>query len=310
MERFMIFLRTENGSEKVDDWELITSRPNFVAKIAKGDHQFEEIIGYYKFKEEIHCGLTGCNQPHQMGYIVKTSRGIETNIGNKCGKNEFGVEFGENVLSFNKFMEIETNREIISTAKDKCDAWKKNIEALRSVKPTIDYLSFAIEKSKNSNFSGRLGAAEIRLLEKNQSGFVTLSEVETDKKTRTILFAMNKHMRDSGEATSEYDMGKVSFTHVLLPENNLRNLFVSISEDIKKIRTIDLSTAPSPEIAETARIAARIEERIKQLKNLKHQAGKFLTKKNLLPIANKIKYSSTAEEIELKNFMGFLGWLK
>lgn len=306
----MIFLRTENGSEKVDDWELITSRPNFVAKIAKGDHQFEEIIGYYKFKEEIHCGLTGCNQPHQMGYIVKTSRGIETNIGNKCGKNEFGVEFGENVLSFNKFMEIETNREIISTAKDKCDAWKKNIEALRSVKPTIDYLSFAIEKSKNSNFSGRLGAAEIRLLEKNQSGFVTLSEVETDKKTRTILFAMNKHMRDSGEATSEYDMGKVSFTHVLLPENNLRNLFVSISEDIKKIRTIDLSTAPSPEIAETARIAARIEERIKQLKNLKHQAGKFLTKKNLLPIANKIKYSSTAEEIELKNFMGFLGWLK
>ncbi|ASD58246.1 MULTISPECIES: hypothetical protein [Enterobacter cloacae complex] len=306
----MIFLRTENGSEKVDDWELITSRPNFVAKIAKGDHQFEEIIGYYKFKEEIHCGLTGCNQPHQMGYIVKTSRGIETNIGNKCGKNEFGVEFGENVLSFNKFMEIETNREIISTAKDKCDAWKKNIEALRSVKPTIDYLSFAIEKSKNSNFSGRLGAAEIRLLEKNQSGFVTLSEVETDKKTRTILFAMNKHMRDSGEATSEYDMGKVSFTHVLLPENNLRNLFLSISEDIKKIRTIDLSTAPSPEIAETARIAATIEERIKQLKNLKHQAGKFLTKKNLLPIANKIKYSSTAEEIELKNFMGFLGWLK
>ena len=304
----MIFLRTENGSEKVDDWELITSRPNFVAKIAKGDHQFEEIIGYYKFKEEIHCGLTGCNQPHQMGYIVKTSRGIETNIGNKCGKNEFGVEFGENV--FNKFMEIETNREIISTAKDKCDAWKKNIEALRSVKPTIDYLSFAIEKSKNSNFSGGLGAAEIRLLEKNQSGFVTLSEVETDKKTRTILFAMNKHMRDSGEATSEYDMGKVSFTHVLLPENNLRNLFVSISEDIKKIRAIDLSTAPSPEIAETARIAATIEERIKQLKNLKHQAGKFLTKKNLLPIANKIKYSSTAEEIELKNFMGFLGWLK
>lgn len=306
----MIFLRTENGSEKVDDWELITSRPNFVAKIAKGDHQFEEIIGYYKFKEEIHCGLTGCNQPHQMGYIVKTSRGIETNIGNKCGKNEFGVEFGENVLSFNKFMEIETNREIISTAKDKCDAWKKNIEALRSVKPTIDYLSFVIEKSKNSNFSGRLGAAEIRLLEKNQSGFVTLSEVETDKKTRTILFAMNKHMRDSGEATSEYDMGKVSFTHVLLPENNLRNLFVSISEDIKKIHTIDLSTAPSPEIAETARIAATIEERIKQLKNLKHQSGKFLTKKNLLPIANKIKYSSTAEEIELKNFMGFLGWLK
>lgn len=306
----MIFLRTENGSQKVEDWEAITSRPNFVAKIAKGDHQFEEIIGYYKFKEEIHCGLTGCNQPHQMGYIVKTSSGIETNIGNKCGKNEFGVEFGENVLSFNKFMQLETNREIICTAKDKCDVWQKNIETLRNIKPTIDYLSFAIEKSKNSNFSGRLGAAEIRLLEKSQTSIVTLSEVETDKKTRTILFAMNKHMRESGEATNEYEMGKVSFTHVLLPENDLRNLYVSINEDLKKIRNLDLQTTPSPEISEIAKISSTIEERIKQLKNLKHQASKFLTKKNLFPIANKIKYSSTAEEIDLQNFISFLNWLK
>ncbi|EDU5576597.1 hypothetical protein DA253_003276, partial [Salmonella enterica] len=249
----MIFLRTENGSQKVEDWEVITSRPNFVAKIAKGDHQFEEIIGYYKFKEEIHCGLTGCNQPHQMGYIVKTSSGIETNIGNKCGKNEFGVEFGENVLSFNKFMQLETNREIILTAKDRCDIWQKNIETLRNIKPTIDHLSFAIEKSKNSNFSGRLGAAEMRLLEKSQTSIVTLSEVETDKKTRTILFAMNKHMRESGEATNEYEMGKVSFTHVLLPENDLRNLYVSINEDLKKIRNLDIQTAPSPELSEIAR---------------------------------------------------------
>ncbi|EAP3028636.1 hypothetical protein GSC55_002269, partial [Salmonella enterica] len=283
----MIFLRTENGSQKVEDWEVITSRPNFVAKIAKGDHQFEEIIGYYKFKEEIHCGLTGCNQPHQMGYIVKTSSGIETNIGNKCGKNEFGVEFGENVLSFNKFMQLETNREIILTAKDRCDIWQKNIETLRNIKPTIDHLSFAIEKSKNSNFSGRLGAAEMRLLEKSQTSIVTLSEVETDKKTRTILFAMNKHMRESGEATNEYEMGKVSFTHVLLPENDLRNLYVSINEDLKKIRNLDIQTAPSPELSEIARISSTIEERIKQLKNLKHQASKFLTKKNLFPIANK-----------------------
>lgn len=148
----MIFLRTENGSEKVDDWELITSRPNFVAKIAKGDHQFEEIIGYYKFKEEIHCGLTGCNQPHQMGYIVKTSRGIETNIGNKCGKNEFGVEFGENVLSFNKFMEIETNREIISTAKDKCDAWKKILKRYEASSPLSIICRLLLKKVKTPIF--------------------------------------------------------------------------------------------------------------------------------------------------------------
>lgn len=306
----MIFLRTENGIEKLENWEEIISRPNFVTAIDKGVQQLEEIIGYYKFKEEIHCGLTGCNQPHQMGYIVKTSSGIETNIGNKCGKNEFGVEFGENVLSFNKFMQLETNREIISTAQSKCEAWQKNIETIRNIKPTIDYLSSTIENSKNSNYAGRLGATEIRFLTKSQTGLVTLSEVETDKNTKTILFAMNEHMRKSGEAISEFYIGKVSFSHVLLPENNLRNFFVALKEDLKKIQCIDLQTAPSPEISNVAKIASSIEERIKRLKKLKHEASKFLTKKNLRPIANKIKYSSTADELEFHNFERFLNGLK
>ncbi|EFD5052093.1 hypothetical protein BvCmsOUNP049_00301 [Escherichia coli] len=306
----MIIIRTENGIEKLDNWEEITSRPNFVASIDKGEQQFEEIIGYYKFKEEVHCGLTGCNQPHQMGYIVKTSSGIETNIGNKCGKNEFGVEFGENVLSFNKLMQLEANREIIRTAKNKLEEWQKIIENIRNTKPTIDYLSSTIENSKNYNYSGRLGATEIRLLAKSQTGIVSLSEVETDKKTKTILFAMNKHMRESGEATSEFNMGKVSFIHVLLPENNLRKFFVTLKEDLKKIQGIDLQTTPSPEISNVAQIASSIEERIIRLKNLKHQASKFLTKKNLLPIANKIKYSSTANEIELRDFESFFSQLK
>ncbi|EEX9002968.1 hypothetical protein E9Z77_003557 [Escherichia coli] len=306
----MIIIRTENGIEKLDNWEEITSRPNFVASIDKGEQQFEEIIGYYKFKEEVHCGLTGCNQPHQMGYIVKTSSGIETNIGNKCGKNEFGVEFGENVLSFNKLMQLEANREIIRTAKNKLEEWQKIIENIRNTKPTIDYLSSTIENSKNYNYSGRLGATEIRLLAKSQTGIVSLSEVETDKKTKTILFAMNKHMRESGEATSEFYMGKVSFIHVLLPENNLRKFFVALKEDLKKIQGIDLQTTPSPEISNVAQIASSIEERIIRLKNLKHQASKFLTKKNLLPIANKIKYSSTANEIELRDFESFFSQLK
>ncbi|EJP6814215.1 hypothetical protein NY203_004706, partial [Escherichia coli] len=158
--------------------------------------------------------------------------------------------------------------------------------------------------------SGRLGAAEIRLLAKSQTGIVSLSEVETDKKTKTILFAMNKHMRESGEATSEFNMGKVSFIHVLLPENNLRKFFVALKEDLKKIQGIDLQTTPSPEISNVAQIASSIEERIIRLKNLKHQASKFLTKKNLLPIANKIKYSSTADEIELRDFESFFSQLK
>jgi hypothetical protein len=159
---------------------------------------------------------------------------------------------------------------------------------------------------QNSNYSGRLASTEIRLLAKSQDGTVILTEVETAKWARSILFAANRHMRESGEATSDYIMGRVSFVHVLLPENNLKNRFVSISEDIKSIRQIELSTAFSPEISDLAQRANTIDERIKQLKSLLHDAGKFLTKKNLSAICAKLKNSSTSPEGELTHFESFL----
>lgn len=306
----MIFLRTETGSQKIDNWEAITSRPNFVAKIVKGDHKFEEIIGYYQFKDKLHCGLASCNQPHQKGYIVRTASGTETNFGNTCGKNEFGVEFAEHTESFDKFMRLETNKDIVAQAKLKCHDWIIRAESLRKVKPSIDYCATNIEKIQNANHSGRLASTEVRLLAKNQTGLVTLSEVETDNTAKTILFSMNKHMRETGEATTEYEIGKVSFSHVLLPENNLRELYVSLMGDIKNIQGIDLANAPSPVIADIAKLANLIEDRLKSLKMLLHDAGKFLTKKNLSPIANKLKYSSTADESEFDHFDSFIRTLK
>ncbi|KHT34410.1 hypothetical protein [Pectobacterium carotovorum] len=301
----MIFIRTAEGSKKIDNWEEITSRACFSKQIIKSEHKLSEIIGYYRFKEKIHCGLKGCNQPHQMGYLVRTEIGVETNIGNICGGEEFGVKFTELTEQFDKFMRLETNKSIVYEAKEKCNIWQASIDVLRNTKPSIDACAINIEKIQNANFAGRLAATEIRLLAKSQDGIVTLNEIETEKWARSILFATNRHMRESGEATTEYIMGTVSFTNVLLPENNLRERFVSISEDIKSIRQLDLDNASSPAILSIAQVANTIDERIRQLKNLFHDARKFLTKKNLSAISSKLKYSSTTPENELAHFESF-----
>lgn len=302
----MIFVRTATGSQKVEFWEEITSRPSFSNKISKSEHKLSEIIGFYQFKDKIHCGLKGCNQPHQKGYIVRTDDGIETNIGNICGADEFGVEFKELTEQFDNFMKLETNKMIVSEAKQKCDNWTAVIEGFRNTRPSIDTCASNIEKIQNSNYSGRLASTEIRLLAKSQDGTVVLTEVETAKWARSILFSSNKHMRESGEATTDYILGKVSFVHVLLPENNLKNRFVSIAEDIKSIRQVDLNTASSPVISDLALRANTVEERTRQLKSLLHDAGKFLTKKNFSAISAKLKNSSTAQESELTHFESFL----
>lgn len=302
----MIFLRTESGGKEVESWELITSRPNYVDKIIKGDHKLEEIIGYYHFKENLHCGLKGCNQPHQKGYIVRTDIGTETHIGNVCGSNEFGIAFDELASEFTKFMGLEKNKIAVLNAKSKCTEWQSQLDALRRTKPSIDFCAQNIERIQNAHYAGRLAATEVRLLAKSQTGEVTLSEVETNEIARSFLFQTNKSMRESGEATTEYLMGKVSFTNVLLPENELKTLFVTLSEDIKRIVLINLSSAPSPEIAATSQIANGIDERIKKLKIIYHETCKFLTKKNLSAINKKLKHSSTAPEGELIHFESFV----
>lgn len=302
----MIFLRTESGSQEVESWSIITSRPNYVDRIIKGDHKLEEIIGYYQFKEKLNCALKGCNQPHQKGFLVRTDQGIETHIGNVCGSGEFGIKFDELTAEFDKFMRLETNKLIVIKSKAKCVEWQSQLDALRKAKPSIDRCALNIERIQNANYAGRLAATEIRLLAKSQNGEVTLSEVETNRWARSMLFSTNKQMRESGEATTEYLMGKVSFIQVLLPENELKALFVAISEDLKKIFLINLKSATSPEIANIAFIANTIEERLKRLKLLHHEAGKFLTRKNLSAISNKLKHSSTAGVNELRDFDSFV----
>jgi|GEM_PF-2453634 len=297
----MIFLQTEHGSKQIDDWSEITSRPNFQPSINKGDHKLTEIFGYYRFKDEIHCGLSGCHQPHGLGFIVRTATGAETNVGHVCGEKEFGVAFKELASSFKEYYEVEQYKAIIISARTECDAWTQRINSLRSGKQNLDYCYSLLTDIQNANYAGRIAATEIRQLAKSQDGTVTLTEVATDAKSKAILFQLNRHMRDSGEATTEFEMGKVSFTHVLLAENNLRELYVALTVDIKKIAEIDINS-PTPRLADASRISNTIEERIKKLKALHHDATKFLTPKNLAPVLKKIKYSSTTNDHDFRQF--------
>lgn len=53
----------------------------------------DKILGPYNFDEPTRCGLKDCHQSHLRGYVVRTTDGMETNIGWVCGRKHFGVEF-------------------------------------------------------------------------------------------------------------------------------------------------------------------------------------------------------------------------
>lgn len=57
--------------------------------------RLEEMLDGYEFSkaDEYPCGIKACATKHQFGYVVKTSDGIFTNIGNRCGKKHLDLDY-------------------------------------------------------------------------------------------------------------------------------------------------------------------------------------------------------------------------
>ncbi|MBC3496807.1 hypothetical protein HU764_008470 [Pseudomonas sp. SWRI100] len=61
---------------------------------SSGRRVVEMLDGYEFSKEdEYPCGIKACATKHQFGYLIKTSDGIYTNIGNRCGKKHLDLDF-------------------------------------------------------------------------------------------------------------------------------------------------------------------------------------------------------------------------
>lgn len=71
----------------------LNARPAYCARLDPKSSVLAEVLAEYRFKHDYPCGLSNCRQAHQTGYLVVTTDGIETNVGNVCGKKIFGDNF-------------------------------------------------------------------------------------------------------------------------------------------------------------------------------------------------------------------------
>lgn len=305
----MIFLKTENGPIKLDKWDEVTSKPSFVSKIPKGKHQLDKIIGYYEVKDKVRCSLSTCNQPHNKGYIVVTTENIESIIGNSCGKNIFGVEFESLASDFDKFRAHEERKAIILQGKKSLPIWRESLELLRFKGRDILWAAINIERLCNANYVGRTAANEFRNIAKNQNPDITYDTTNIDKKLKALLFEFNKNFRDSGEAFQSISVGKMQYIHVLLPENNLKNLHSSIYEDLKLLDGVLVDEASSPLLLEISIRTNTIKTRINELSQLFKDAKQFLQRKNLNLINEKLKKMENVTLEDKESYSAFLNIL-
>ena len=78
-------------------WEELLNRPKFKTSIS-GDVELDSVIGMYTAPNKVICGLQSCKTPHNKGFVILTADGVETNIGQVCGKENFQLNF-EKILN-------------------------------------------------------------------------------------------------------------------------------------------------------------------------------------------------------------------
>lgn len=302
----MIFIKTADGHEKFPMWSDVEKRPHYTSKISGSEHKLSRVFGYYELKDEIHCSLSSCNQPHGKGYLVTTETGLEVNIGHRCGKRIFGIDFENHADEFDKFRESEERKLSVKSAKNKVDKWEATLEALRVGNKSIQWVIEQIEELQNANFVGRAAAIEFRSLSRTQNGSVTIDVQVQDKKYAALLFKFNKHLRDSGQALEEKVVGKVNNLHVLLTENHLKILFTSAISNIKEIRQADVNSVPSPVLLALSQKANNLQSDVDKVLNIYRDAREFLTRKNLNPVLKKLNLMETVTQAERESFARFL----
>ena len=127
----MITINSNTGPVRVDSWEEIQERANFMTDLDPKEHELKEIIGRYVFPEKVRCGLSNCHAPHERGYIVVTKSGKETNIGKDCGKNYFGVDFQTLSSGFDRMIVEHENRSTLWNFSFKLDEYEQRIAEIR-----------------------------------------------------------------------------------------------------------------------------------------------------------------------------------
>ena len=130
-------------------FEEFSSRQKWQDEVDAGQHKPMRIIGDYSFpkSKEIKCGLKGCRHLHMNGYVIETADGIETHIGNRCGKKHFSVTWGELQAVYTRAKADRDREEWLAIVLSERDALIRDSQSLlQSVSETTKQIRSVLER--------------------------------------------------------------------------------------------------------------------------------------------------------------------
>lgn len=114
----------------------------------KSGRELLEILGAYIFPDtkSVKCGIRNCRTPHRRGYLISTTDGLETNIGNVCGKKHLGVTFTEKASQYRKRQALQRNVEQFRAIKSRIQLLWEELDSIKASAARVSKLKITLNK--------------------------------------------------------------------------------------------------------------------------------------------------------------------
>ena len=277
----MITLNSDKGLVEVENWGDVLSRPGFRTELNPKEHKLRAIIGRYNLRDQVRCGLSDCHTPHNHGYIVETDQGVETNIGQLCGKREFGVEFKELSQKFERDITERNNRQILAAFAIQLEDIVEIVEQLREGPRGANWAYRNLQPFLSAN-RGCPESVVRRLAAMVKSRQSTLMrEREATKQEIEAIEAAEGRNIPRPHVISE-PIGELRGFAALYQENDLRALLVlDLETNLKAFRDLDIDSLSYAELVRWAKWVGTVPETLERAREAAKIACQFLTARNL-----------------------------
>jgi hypothetical protein len=276
----MITLNTEKGLVRLDSWDDVMSRPGYVANLDPRTTRLVEVLGNYTLFPFLQCGLSTCHTSHGKGYLVVTSDGRETNIGQDCGRKYFGLEFKRLAKAFDQHEQNQRRRVALVALQHRIPTIEARIATLmdeplgarwvnRHATRLIDPLK-GLPKAVTNIMGGLL---------RRRTGALTRSRVAT-KEDLQLMRAQGQRIQ-SGANYIEEVIGQVEGISALYKENDLRRLLVLDMANLALIKGLDIDSMKDKMLRDLAKWGESVEPALAQAEEALATGRRLLTQANM-----------------------------
>lgn len=282
----MITLNTEKDLVRIESWDDILGRPGFTPNVDPKSVTLKSIIGSYTLPAEIPCGLSTCHQPHLHGFLVAVQDGVETNIGHRCGKKHFSVEFTQLKRAYTRDFNAKLRREHLWSLKNRLPAIQEELAQLKVAPFGAAWINNKISQllGNSGNLPSTITNA-VREAVRNGNGALLIQRRLTSEERQRMSAASEVtglDRRSKQALFTEEIVGQLEGFAALSRENSLRTvLHDKLLPFIAALEVADIDSLLPKELNALYREGSDFDTLLDRLHSAISQGTRLLTRSNI-----------------------------